>query len=393
MKFGEFCEVQPKVDLKKGAYYAFLPMEDVNPLHSIVSPTVSKIFSGGGAKFSSGDTVFARITPCLENGKIAYVNDAMVSDGFGSTEFLVFRAKPEVSDPIFLFYLCKSSIVRGPAIKSMVGSSGRQRARREVIEQIDLPDWPLSVQVKIGRILRAYDDLIENNRRRIALLEESARLLYREWYVHLRFPGHEHYKTVDGVPEGWESFAASKAISINPKTDWDREKEIRMVPMAALSERGLSIDPTSFETREKPAGVRFQNGDTLLARITPCLENGKTGFVNCLDVGEVACGSTEFIVLREHKISRYFVYLLAREESFRNNAIKSMVGSSGRQRVQPSCFDKYRVAVPPAPIAMDFDDQVRPIFEQIAKLQLQAQQATNARDLLLPRLMDGRIEV
>ena len=248
-------------------------------------------------------------------------------------------------------------------------------------------------QNAIAEILSAYDDLSENNRRRIALLEEAARLLYREWFVHLRFPGHEHARITDGLPEGWERLSASAAFEVNPKTPRNDDGAVCYVPMAALSETGMVIDRAPSEMREKSTSVRFRNGDTLFARITPCLENGKTGFVQWLADGEIACGSTEFIVLRGRRVSNYFVYLTARQHDFRENAIRSMIGSSGRQRVQPSCFDRYLVPVPPHILGTLFDETVAGIFAQIGNLDSQNQRLAQARDLLLPRLMNGEIAV
>ena len=155
----------------------------------------------------------------------------------------------------------------------------------------------------------------------------------------------------------------------------------------------MTVDPAPFELREKSTNVRFKNGDTLFARITPCLENGKTAYVYFLQDGEVACGSTEFIVLRGRSVSPYFVYLTSRLDSFRQNAIKSMIGSSGRQRVQDSCFDRYRLAIPPKLLASIFDEAVKPMFEQIERLDQANQKLAQARNLLLPRLMNREIAV
>jgi len=136
-------------------------------------------------------------------------------------------------------------------------------------QPIKKPDLP--TQQRIAAILSAYDHLIENNRRRIGLLEQAARLLYGEWFVHLRFPGHETAKIVDGLPEGWERMPASEAMHINPRTTWkaSESKLITMVPMGALSTSRMNCDRSLFERREQPAGVKFMNGDTLFSRITP----------------------------------------------------------------------------------------------------------------------------
>ena len=194
-------------------------------------------------------------------------------------------------------------------------------------------------QRRIADILSAYDDLIENNRRRMRLLEESARQLYQEWFVRLRFPGHEHTRIIDGVPEGWKCVPVPEVIEINPTTRLSDEKEHWYVEMSDLSADSMVIQ--NAVRRDGRSGSKFRNGDTLLARITPCLENGKTGYVNFLANGEAGRGSTEFIVLRSRCATPEFVYCLARTYHFRENAIKSMVGSSGRQRVQDSCFEKF----------------------------------------------------
>jgi type I restriction enzyme S subunit len=256
-----------------------------------------------------------------------------------------------------------------------------------------LPLPVLREQHRIADILSAYDDLIENNRQRIVLLEEAARMLYREWFVRFRFPGHEHVKMIDGLPEGWERPVASEAFEVNPPTPRNDDGKITYVPMAALSETGMLIDRGPLERRTKATSVRFRSGDTLFARITPCLENGKTGFVQFLAADEVACGSTEFIVLRGRRVSKFFVYLTSRQDTFRENAIRSMIGSSGRQRVQPSCFDRYIVPIPHSVLASLFDDAVAPMFEQISKLDQQNHKLAQARDLLLPRLIKGEIAV
>ncbi len=182
-------------------------------------------------------------------------------------------------------------------------------------------------------------------------------------------------------------------IAINPKEAVNKGSDIRYVPMSSLSISGMTIDTSNIEIRQKATSVKFRNGDTLLARITPCLENGKTGFVKFLDEGEVACGSTEFIVLRGRAVSPYFTYCLVRTHDFRENAIKSMIGSSGRQRVQVSCFDEYSLGLPSKLLLQQFDEVVSNCSEQIWCLIQQNTNLVNARDLLLPPLMNEEVAV
>jgi type I restriction enzyme, S subunit len=310
-----------------------------------------------------------------------------------STQVTYYRVNEEKLSREFLSYAFRDPIFR----KRLANAAGQQGTRGYVgitaQRRLTLRFGEKSLQDRLVATLKPYDDLMENNRRRIALLEEAARLLYREWFVRFHFPGHEHVKIIDGIPEGWERLPASEAFEVNPSTPRDDDGEIAYVPMAALSETGMVVDWNEFERRTATTSVRFRNGDTLFARITPCLENGKTGFVQFLRPGEVACGSTEFIVLRGRRVSNFFVYLTSRQDTFRENAIKSMTGSSGRQRVQPSCFDRYVVAVPPNVLASLFNEAVGPMFEQISKLDQQNLKLEQARDLLMPRLMNGEIAV
>lgn len=256
--------------------------------------------------------------------------------------------------------------------------------------QVALP--PLPTQRRIAAILSAYDDLIENNARRIAILEEMARNLYREWFVEFRFPGHENVRMVEGVPEGWEVVRATKAIEVNPTTRVPREGLKPFLPMSSLSENSMLIGEVEY--REGNSGAKFKNGDTLFARITPCLENGKTGFVQFLPSDDaVAFGSTEFIVLRSRTLCPEMVYLLARSDEFRDNAIKSMSGATGRQRVQEECFDKFLLAHPDQQTIELFREQVAPMFRAIQLLAEKNTVLRRTRDLLLPKLVSGELDV
>ena len=163
--------------------------------------------------------------------------------------------------------------------------------------------------------------------------------------------------------------------------------------MSALSQTGMTVDRADFERRTQHTAVRFERGDTLFARITPCLENGKTGYVHFLEEGEIACGSTEFVVLRGRQVSCYFTYCLARSQAFRDGAIKSMIGSSGRQRVQPCAFDKFELAIPPNGVLAKFDENAADCFEQVVNLAGQNERLMKVRDLLLPRLMSGELVI
>ena len=272
----------------------------------------------------------------------------------------------------------------GATIKHMPGQK-----LKEVV--IDKP--PLEIQHRIADILSAYDNLIENNQKQIKLLEEAAQRLYKEWFVDLRFPEHENTKIVDGVPEGWNWCKLEDAIQFDPKVTLTKERMKQFVPMSALSTSSMVLDESQFTETTSNSGSKFQNGDTLLARITPCLENRKTAYVSGLKSNEGAVGSTEYIVMRAKTINAYMVYLLARTDDFRQSAINSMSGSDGRQRVKSDKLKMLDYLQPTSELVKEFGKIAGPTFEKIYKLSKQMQQARQARDLLLPKLMSGEVEV
>lgn len=260
--------------------------------------------------------------------------------------------------------------------------------------EVSLPSFDF--QCRIGATLSAYDDLIENNTRRIAILEEMAQRIYEEWFINYRFPGHEAVPLVESelglVPEDWGVVSAADTIEVNPKVKVPKDGEKPFVPMGCLSEVNMLI--SNIEARAGNSGAKFQNGDTLFARITPCLENGKTAYVQFLSSpASVAFGSTEFIVLRSRKLTPEFVYLLARSDGFRNNAIKSMAGADGRQRVKEACFASYMLALPDEKTLEKFHGMVHPMFDMIHVLACKNENLRQTRDLLLPRLISGELDV
>lgn len=256
--------------------------------------------------------------------------------------------------------------------------------------EIFLPDLP--TQHRIASILSAYDDLIENNRRQIKLLEEAAQRLYREWFVELRFPGYENVEIVDGVPEGWQVVFLGDVIEFDPKVPLTKDRMKQSVPMAALSASSMVLDQSLIENTMSNSGSKFKNGDSLLARITPCLENGKTAFVDCLDCDEGAVGSTEFIVMRSKNLNPYMVYCIARSDCFRTEAINSMTGSDGRQRAQKDKLKALSYILPPKSLIDRFEQFAQPCFDKIRVLNRQNGFLVKARDKLLPKLMSGEME-
>jgi type I restriction enzyme S subunit len=302
-----------------------------------------------------------------------------------------FVPDPNKSDVRFIKYSVDTLKL---GMKGVSQGAAQDNLSLEKLLSFDFLTPPLPEQKRIAGILSAYDELIENSQRRIKVLETMARNLYREWFVHYRYPGHENTPLIPSplgdIPKGWEVKKLPECVLINPRITIPRDGEKPFVPMGCLSNEMMII--SDIESRTGNSGAKFQNGDTLFARITPCLENGKTGFVQFLqDSAAVAFGSTEFIVLRSRTLTPEFVYCMARSDEFRGVAIKSMSGATGRQRVQEQCFDDYKMAQPPLYLLEQFSVIVAPSFQLIQKLHHQIQNLRKTRDLLLPRLLSGQI--
>ena len=184
LPFDHVVLVNPSVRMERGKIYPFVDMQAIDPGSRIVGHSEERPFKGGGSRFMNGDTLMARITPCLENGKIArYVAPKGKDAGHGSTEFIVIRGRPNVTDNGFAYYLTKWDGVRQYCISQMTGSSGRQRVPTSALSHHEVTIPPLKEQQAIACILGALDDKIELNRRMNRTLEEMARAIFKSWFV------------------------------------------------------------------------------------------------------------------------------------------------------------------------------------------------------------------
>jgi len=196
---------------------------------------------------------------------------------------------------------------------------------------------------------------------------------------------------VEQADESWEEKSLDELIDFNPSEKIDKQNEYTFFEMKCLSNDSMSM--ANGIRRNVSSASSFRNGDTLLAKITPCLENGKTGYVMHLKEKEIARGSTEFIVMRsKENVSTYWVYCLSRSNGFRNIAILSMTGTSGRQRVQVDVLKKYSVLFN-QDVMSYFHKTVKPYIEKIKTNQNQIRTLTKLRDTLLPKLMSGEVRV
>ena len=209
IRAADFIDFNPRLNLKKGTITTKVAMDKLKPFTKKI-PETEKAEFNGGAKFCNGDTVMARITPCLENGKTAYVD--MLDDGeigFGSTEFIVMRAKAGISDPQFVYYTAINPTFRNVAIKSMVGSSGRQRVQQSVLEELELSVPGLDEQRRIGAFLAELDEKIALNNKINDNLEQQAQAIY-----------HERFETIspNDLPSEWRIVTLGEVATISNKS-------------------------------------------------------------------------------------------------------------------------------------------------------------------------------
>ena len=398
----DIIDVNPPVKLKKGESYPFIDIDKVSPTRRSVTNEEVKVYDGqSSSKFCDGDTVFSRITPCLENRKIAKV--AIEGDAaFGSTEFYVFRAEKKKADARFTYYLTSSDAVVLPAINSMTGASGRQRADKRFIQRLklNLPDLP--TQERIADILSAYDDLIEANNHRIELLEQTAQELYREWFVRFRFPGYENAKFEDGIPEGWSYVRFGKAIDI---IDGDRgvnypkqeefypEGDCLFLNAGNVTSKGFNFSACSYITKEKDSILRkgkLQHGDVVL---TTRGTVGNVAFYNeTMTFSEMRINSGMVILRNLGVVSPEYIYTSLHHEYLQK--LMTMYASGSAQPQLPiKDMKRMKIIKPDAKTMERFTEMSADIYNQISLLIMKNQTLAKQRDMLLPRLMSGKLEV
>ena len=395
---GDFMQCNPKRTIKKGQKARKITMDLLIPHSKTIRNWNYEPYSGG-AKFQNGDTIMARITPCLENGKHAFVSILNKGEiAYGSTEYFVFCGKEDVSDNDFVYYLTKTPLFRDTAIKSMVGSSGRQRAQMDVLENLKmLVPKDISDQRRIASILSSLDRKIELNNKINADLEEMAQAIFKNWFVD--FEPFKDGKFVDSelgmIPEGWKVGRADDFYQINigktpPRKEhkWfsNNPADKIWVSIANMGNSGIFIsDSSEYLTKE----AVDRHNIIMVPRNTILLSFKLT-------VGRVAIADKELttneaiarLILSDDKYMEY-LYLYLKKYDYNSlgstSSIATAVNSKtikGMQMLQPS--DKIIDA---------FHIQVNPIFEKIRSLTKENSRLSLLRDTLLPRLMSGEIEV
>lgn len=293
-----------------------------------------------------------------------------------------------VSDVRFVKY-CFDMLQRD--CKQISQGTAQDNLSWQKLSTIEFPAPPFETQHRIADILSAYDDLIENNRKQIKLLEEAAQRLYKEWFVDLRFPGHEHTKIMDGVPEGWERAHLSDIADINAN-NIPKNYCFNYIEYTDLSavQNGIIREKTRYALNEAPGRAKrmANDGDIIWGMVRPNLKS----FALVLHPTETDVFSTGFCVLSAKKVPFTYLYYAVTTESFIKYLVNCTNGAA-YPAVKPIHFSEAEIILPHEKILKRFNIVVEPMLRKREKLLLIINQASQARDRLLPKLMSGEVEV
>ena len=324
--------------------------------------------------FQRDDILYSEIRP--QNRRFAYVDFSPI-DYIASTKLMVIRAKKDVVSPKYLYYFLKnSSTVAELQLLAETRSGTFPQITFSEVANLTIPVPSLAVQEVIVQTMQCLEDKITCNEQINDNLQQQA------------------FSVFDNLIANAENndYTVSDYAFLNPKRTLAKNQVARSIDMSQLSTSGAF--PSGWEMKPFNGGMRFTNGDTLLARITPCLENGKTAFIDFLDDGEVAFGSTEYIVLApKNDTPPEMLYCLARYPAFVDYAVKNMNGSSGRQRVSAETVGQYRLPLFDKHSLVLFKEVVSPMFLKMRYNSLENMRLAELRDALLPKLMSGEIDV
>lgn len=381
-KLSDIADFNPRETIKKGAIAKKIPMDVLRPFYRDIPYYVEEGFSGG-TKFRNGDTIMARITPCLENGKTAQVsilNDGEV--GFGSTEYIVFRAKEGIADKDYLYYLVCSPEVREPAIKSMVGSSGRQRVQTDVVKNLEIDVPPLIEQEKIGSFLKAFDDKIALNDRINKNLEQQAQAYFDELFVVNADPNWSEctLSDISSVVAGGTPSKSKPEYYADQGIAWITPKDLSVNKSKFISHGENDISELGFS---KSSAAKMPAGTILFSSRAPI------GYI-AIAQNEVTTNQGFKSVIPNENISTAYMYFLLKNLL---PTIEGMASGSTFKEISGAAMKSVPTVMPDADTIQLFSSFCEPVFNEQEILEAENQRLSALRDSLLPKLMSGELDV
>ena len=377
-KLSDIADFNPRETIKKGAIAKKIPMDVLRPFYRDIPYYVEECFSGG-TKFRNGDTIMARITPCLENGKTAQVsilNDGEV--GFGSTEYIVFRAKEGIADKDYLYYLVCSPEVRKPAIKSMVGSSGRQRVQTDVVKNLEIDVPPLVEQEKIGSFLKALDDKIALNDRINKNLEQQAQAIFSNEFL-----------TLETLPDGWKQ---SSLIDIADYLNGLAMQKYRPtagetgIPVLKIKElrQGCCDDNSELCSPNIKSEYIIHDGDVIFSWSGSLLVDFWCGGI---------CGLNQHLFkVTSNKYDKWFYYAWTKHHLDRFIAVAADKATT-MGHIKRDELSKAEVLIPNEADYKRIGYLLQPIYDLIIANRIENKKLAETRNTLLPKLMSGEIDI
>ena len=348
-------------------------------------------------KLQRNDVIIATVGshPNLVNssaGRSVIVNSFVEGFYLNQNAVCIRTKDEEILDQLFWGYYSKYYLFQNYIQMRGKGAANQMRIAISAIKNYPMPLPPINVQRHIASILSRYDSLIENYQKRIKLLGEAARRLYKEWFIDLHFPGHENTKIVDGVPEGWEKKKVGEIGTVitgkTPSTS-NKENYGGSIPFITIPDMHIGIYPvSSVFLSEKGAESQSKKYIPQGALIVSCI--GTAGLV-CIT--KERCQTNQQInslILDDKEMLHYMYFVFLSLKEHLNN-----IGSNGATmtNVNKSKFEGIDIVVPSSCIIRDFSQRTTPYFENILSLQSQIRLLTEARDRLLPKLMSGEITV
>ncbi len=381
-KFSDFVSINPTVSLKSGKEYSFIEMKDLHDGNKYCSPSTKRKLAGG-ARFTEGDTLFARITPCLENGKICRVKGLENGVGFGSTEFLIFRGKENLSDIDFVFYLARWDEVRGFAESNFEGTSGRQRVAKNCFDNLflDLPLLP--EQRSIASVLSSLDDKIDLLHRQNKTLEALAETLFRQWFVeeavwngklseYIKVQGGFAFKSQDFREIGYAGVI-----------------KITNITMGSVDIRNTQFVDENVVNHVDEDKFRVRTGDFLIAMTGA--EIGKIGIVEKTDK-QIWLNQRVGKLVEKVPYGNLVGYLALKSREGQEHIINTCSGSA-QENISSSGIEEMDFIRYSEDKVNRFGAESKPLFEKVIFNMEQIHTLTLLRDTLLPKLMSGEVRV
>lgn len=379
VRAADFIEFSPRLSIKKGAMATKVAMDKLQPFTKKI-PAAEQAEFAGGSKFCNGDTIMARITPCLENGKTAYVD--ILADGevaFGSTEFIVMRARAGISDPQFVYYLATSPAFRNVAIKSMVGSSGRQRVQQGVLDELELTVPPLEEQQKIGAFLAALDQKIALNNKINDNLQQQLFSLYEN--MALTSPCSKEYtlSNLCDFQEGYVNPAQTHPEYFDGEVKWLRAVDINE---SFITDTSRTLTKAGFESAKKSA-LLFKPNTIAIS---------KSGTIGRLGIiADYMCGNRAVINIAPHDanmLAFIYCFLKSKQREFPDMAVGSV-----QKNLYVSLLEPLSVSIPDDESLTAFNAAGASILDMIHNHCVENTNLANLRDAILPELLSGEIDV